>query len=262
MTLSTKDIRFSYGEHLVLDGVSFTLETSKLSFLLGPNGSGKSTLFKCMLGHRKPNAGTVMIDNIDTTSIRPTELAHHIAYIPQVSAPTFNYTVLQAVLMGRTAHLKLFATPTRKDIDIAYEALERLGIKHLADKGSNKISGGEQQLVLIARALAQQSEIIIMDEPTSSLDYGNQIMVLSQMKSLCRDGKLVFLSSHNPQHAMTYADNVIVLHNGRIANQGTPEQVITQEMIREVYGVEVTILEYVDTAGKLQRMVAPIQEIV
>ncbi len=260
MSISVQDIHFSYGDHPVLDGVSFSLEPSKLTFLLGPNGSGKSTLFRCMLGHRPPDSGTVAVDGADTTTMTPAELAHHIAYIPQVTAPTFNYTVLQAVLMGRTSHMKLFASPSAKDIDIAYEALERLGIRHLANKGSNRISGGEQQLVLIARALAQQAQIIIMDEPTSSLDYGNQLMVLSQMKSLCKDGKLVFLSSHNPQHAMSYADEVLVLYDGKVWSQGTPKQVITKEMIRQVYGVDVTILEYIDEAGHVRNMVAPTQE--
>ena len=260
MSISVHDIHFSYGDHRVLDGVSFSLEPSKLTFLLGPNGSGKSTLFKCMLGHRSPNAGTVAVDGDDTATMKATEIAHRIAYIPQVTAPTFNYTVLQAVLMGRTSHMKLFSSPSAKDIDIAYEALDRLGIRQLANKGSNKISGGEQQLVLIARALAQQAKIIIMDEPTSNLDYGNQLMVLSQMKSLCKDGKLVFLSSHNPQHAMSYADEVLILHHGKVQGQGTPEQVITKEMIHQVYGVDVTILEYVDDTGHARNMVAPIQE--
>lgn len=260
MSISVQDIHFSYGDHLVLDGVSFSLEPSKLTFLLGPNGCGKSTLFKCMLGHRLPGEGTVSVDGINTAAMNSTELAHRIAYIPQVTAPTFNYSVLQAVLMGRTSHMKLFSTPSAKDIDIAYEAMERLGIRHLADKGSNKISGGEQQLVLIARALTQQAQIIIMDEPTSSLDYGNQLMVLSQMKSLCKDGKLVFLSSHNPQHAMSYADEVLILYKGKVQSHGTPDQVITREMIRKVYGVDVTILEYTDEAGHARNMVAPVQE--
>jgi iron complex transport system ATP-binding protein len=259
MNISVNGISFAYGTHQVLKNIDFTLTPGHLTFLLGPNGSGKSTLFKCMLGHRRPQAGAVSLDGMPTTGMSPAELAHRIAYIPQISTPTFNYTVLQAVLMGRTAHMKLFSTPSAQDIRIAYEALERLGIRHLADKGSNQISGGEQQLVLIARALAQQAQVIIMDEPTSSLDYGNQLMVLSQMKSLCQDGKLVFLSSHNPQHAMAYGDDVLVLYRGKVWRHGTPQEVITREMIHQVYHVDVAILQYTDDAGQVRHMVAPIQ---
>ncbi len=254
--LTLSNITCSYGQHQVLTGVDCTISGGNLAFLLGPNGCGKSTLFSCILGHHHGHGGTVTIDGVDISHMSPAALAKLIAYIPQSSAPTFNYTVLQTVMMGRTSHMGLFASPSKSDMEIAIQSLERLGIGHLADKGANKISGGEQQLVLIARALAQQAPVIMMDEPTSNLDFGNQLMVLHQLRSLCRDGKLILLSSHNPQHALSYGDHVLVLHDGKIEQQGIPQQIITSECIKHVYGVDVQMLDYTDSHGHRQTVLA------
>ena len=256
MSLSVENLSFAYGAAPVLRDVSFTAEGGELVSVLGPNGVGKTTLFRCILGTLTPQMGHIKMDGQDLATLPPRERARRIAYIPQIHPPTFGYTVLDTVLMGTTRTLSPFAPPRQAQVDMAMAAMERVGVTELAERNFAHLSGGEQQLVLIARAIAQQSDILIMDEPTSALDYGNQLRILQQVRALSREGYTVLLSTHNPQHALTFADRVLALHDGAVAANGSAKEVLTPELIRRLYRVEATLA---DTAGG--SVIVPLMEV-
>ncbi len=245
MKLSVERLSFSYGGgRVVLDDVSFRADEGRLLSVLGPNGVGKSTLFRCMLGLLSGYEGVIRLDGADTRPMSPRQIARRVAYIPQTHYPAFHYSVFDMVLMGTTHSMSAFATPGEKQRRAAEAAIERMGISHLAGRSYLRLSGGEQQMVLIARALAQQSPVLMMDEPTASLDYGNQHRVLSCVQSLAhRDGYTVVLSTHNPQHALTYADAILALHGGRVLAHGAPEAVLTAPTLQTLYGVDVCLAD-------------------
>jgi len=240
--ISVKDLSFSYGEHEVLKGITFDAAPGELLCILGHNGAGKSTLFKCMLGILKGYKGSVVIDGQDILTMKASEKASRVAYIPQAANPAFTYSVLDMVLMGTTPQLKGRFSPGREEKDIAMEAIHKLGIEELAARSYKKISGGEQQLVLIARALAQGAKILIMDEPTSSLDYGNQMKVQKQLTGLRDDGYTIIQSSHNPEQTYAFADRAICIKNGSIHKSGRPEDVLDERLIREIYDIDVDMI--------------------
>lgn len=246
MNLSVQNLSFAYGERQVLKDVSFSLEKGEFLSVLGPNGVGKSTLFKCILGLLHGYTGLITSDGEDLAAMHKRELSRRIAYIPQINRPTFGYTVLDTVLMGTTRQLSAFAQPGRAQIRLAMDALERVGAAQLAERDFMHLSGGEQQLVLIARAIAQQAAILVMDEPTSALDYGNQLRVLQLVRDLAAEGYAVLLSTHNPQHALTFATRILALSGGRVAALGAPQDVLTREIVSSLYGVDVM---FADTEG-------------
>ena len=211
--------------------------------LLGANGSGKTTLFKAVLGLLRLTGGRILVDGADTASWPPRRLARTLAYVPQAHTPPFPFAVKDVVLMARTAHLGLFGSPSRRDAAIAEDALDALGISHLAHSRYTEISGGERQLVLIARALAQQSEFLIMDEPTSNLDFGNQVRVLRRVKALARRGLGLLMTTHFPDHAFLCASRVALLKAGRLLAMGRPEEVLTKRHLEGAYGVSLRIVE-------------------
>ena len=188
MRLDVRDLSFSYGENRVLNNVSFSSSGSEAIAVLGPNGVGKSTFFKCILGFLPIKNGKIEIDGKDVSLMKGRELSKYIAYIPQSSNPVFNHTVLESVAMGMNNQIGLFSVPGEKEREKAAAALDRLGILKLKDRGCLNISGGERQLMLIARAMVQNAKIIVMDEPTSSLDYGNSYRVMETIMSLSKDG--------------------------------------------------------------------------
>lgn len=246
MSLTVHDLRFSYGAHSVLSGVSFSLEEGRMCTVLGQNGAGKTTLFKCILGFLPSYTGSIRIGACEARDLAPRELAKQIAYIPQNHHQSFGYSVLDMVLMGTAHSLSLFSLPGEAQKRGAYAALDRLGILDLADKNIGRISGGEQQLVFIARALAQKAKLLIMDEPTASLDFGNQDRVMRLIKGLTQDGCSVLLSTHTPQHALWYADSVLALQNGQVLATGAPEAVISGALLQQLYGMNATLLETPD----------------
>jgi iron complex transport system ATP-binding protein len=241
VNLEVRDLSFSYGSTPILRDINFTLQGGELLGLLGPNGAGKSTLFRCILALEKQYTGKALLDGRDITAIKSAELAKIAAYVPQVHYPSFNYSVMDMVLMGAAAQGKDWALPNAAQKRAAGEALERLGMAKFRDRGFRQLSGGEQQLTLIARALAQQAKLLVMDEPTANLDYGNQIRVLSQVKQLSRQGYGIILSAHNPDHVFLFADRVLALHNNRIVASGVPAEALTEELITTLYGVPVRI---------------------
>ena len=247
MSIEVKDLSFSYRKGVpVLHDVSFRLRNGDFICLLGPNGVGKSTLFKCMLGLLRSYGGTIKIDGENIRKLTQKQLARKVAYIPQSTAPVFNYTVADVVLMGTTSLVSGFASPGAREKAFAEQALETLHIPHLRDRMFMQISGGERQLVLIARALAQRANILFMDEPTANLDYGNQIRVLEQVHRLSRQGYTVIQSTHNPEQAFLFADQVLAVKDGTIAAQGSPNAVMDAALISALYGIEAEVVSIKD----------------
>lgn len=238
MNLTVSDLSFAYDKRPILQSVSFSLGEGQLVALLGCNGAGKTTLLRCILGLNEGYTGSITVDEAEVRTLRPRELSHRIAYIPQVHYPAFRYSVLEMVLMGTTHTLSTVSTPGAREESAALDALRTLGAEQLAQRDYGKISGGEQQLVLIARALAQGTKLLLMDEPTASLDYGNQQRVLAAVRSLTREGYTVLLSTHDPQHALTYADRILALSDGKLIADGTPRDALTPALIRTLYGVD------------------------
>ena len=241
MRMRVDNLHFSYGTHQVLKGVSFGVEDSGFVSLLGPNGAGKSTLFRCMLGLLEPSEGTVHICGRDIRNMPAAELSHRVAYIPQSHNPVFNFSVFDMVLMGTTSQLSRFSSPGKLQRLLAEEAMERIGISHLRDRGCANISGGERQLALIARAIAQQAKILVMDEPSASLDYGNKLRVMETVKRLTREGYTVIQSTHDPDQAYLYSDRILALYQGKILAWGTPRETISSDLISTLYGIDVEV---------------------
>jgi len=241
MSIEVRDLSFSYGDRPVLHDISFRVEKGEFLSILGPNGVGKSTLFRCVLGLLSGYTGTVLVDGVDSRSFSVREAARHIAYIPQSSHPIFNYSVFDIVLMGRTSGLSSFRSPRKEDREVCAWALGKVGIPHLADRCFHRLSGGEQQLVLLARALVQKAPILMLDEPTANLDFGNQLRVLEQCRSLAREGYTVIQTTHNPEQSYLFSDRILAIQHGRVLTEGSPREVLTEETIRALYGVEVRI---------------------
>lgn len=249
MELVIKNLEFSYQKHSVLKKTTFSFQKGQLICVLGRNGAGKSTLFRCILGFLKGWSGSVLIDGKKQENYSGRELAKKIAYIPQNHDPAFSFPVLEMVVMGTTPTLPLFANPGKKEREKAIKALETLNILDLKDRIYSQLSGGEQQLVLIARAIAQEAKILLLDEPCSSLDYGNQIRVMRELRRLSESGYLIILSTHNPEHAFHFAHQAIVMMEGAIAAQGEPGMILTKELLQELYQVPIEIYED-ESSGK------------
>ena len=241
MNLSVSGLTFGYDKTPVLRDVSFTAAQGRVLAVLGANGAGKTTLFRCILGEQKRYTGSICIDGAEAKTLSPRETAHRIAYIPQTHPMTFRFSVYDMVLMGTTHRISPFSVPRAPQKKAADDALQKLGAEHLRDKDFACISGGEQQLVYIARALAQQAKILVMDEPTASLDYGNQLFVLSVVRALAKEGYTVLVSTHNPQHAIWYADDVLALHGGRVEAFGSVKEALTPQLIETLYGRRVVL---------------------
>lgn len=239
--MTVENLSFAYDGHEVLKNVSFRAEYGEFLSVLGPNGVGKSTLFRCMLGLLRPQKGSTCIDGKAISEMSAQELARRIAYIPQAHSPAFNFSVFDMVLMGTTAQLGKFTSPGESQRALAAEALEHLGISHLKDRGYRAISGGERQLVLIARAIAQQAKILIMDEPSANLDFGNRIRVMQTVRKLANDGYAVIQSTHDPDQAYLYSDKIIALYGGEVLAWGTPQETVCNEVISRLYGVDVSV---------------------
>ncbi len=241
MSIKVENLCFSYGSREVLHGLEFEIPDGCLVNVLGPNGVGKSTLFRCILGLNQNYSGHVLVNGKDVKKLSIRERAREVSYIPQSHAPVYDYEVLDVVLMATGSDLKMLSNPGCAQRRRAYEALERIGIERFAHRRYTQISGGEQQLVLIARALAQNAKTIVMDEPTSALDYGNTVRVLSCVRQLAREGLSIVQSTHNPDHAFLYSDKTLVLRDGRVDAYGDPRDVITSELISGLYDVEVEV---------------------
>jgi len=257
MRLEARHLDFGYRGHRVGSDVSLALKAGEVLCLLGPNGSGKTTLFRTLLGLLPAQGGAVLMDDTDLKTRARDEVARLVSYVPQAHAAFFPFTVREVVLMGRTAHLGVFSSPSRRDRDVAQGAIERMRLAKLADSVYTRISGGERQLALIARALAQEARVVVMDEPTANLDFGNQVRVLEHIQSLAQSGIGILLSTHDPDQAFLCADRVAMLHEGRLARLGAPDEVITAESLKQIYGVDVVVTRVPMEGGAERRVCIP-----
>ena len=242
MSLTVQNLSFRYGQHAVLHEVSFEAQAGELLAILGPNGVGKTTLFKCVLGLESSYSGAILADGTDLAALSPRERAHRVAAIPQVHPLSFRYRVFDMVLMGTSHNLSPFAIPGERERAAARAAMEKVNIAHLAGRPFDRLSGGEQQLVFIARALSQQAKILLMDEPTASLDYGNRLRVLQVARDLARTGYTVLLSTHDPQHALWFADRALALQDGRVLALGEPGRIVTSDLLFAIYGRRIDLI--------------------
>lgn len=242
MILEAEQLSVGYGDRVVGRGLAVALARGEVLALLGPNGGGKTTLLKTLLGLLAPIAGDVRLEGRALGSYPIGERARRLAYVPQVHAGTFAFTVEDVVLMGRSAHAGLFTGPSRRDREIAARTIARLGLGTLATRPYTAISGGERQLVLIARALAQEPMVVVFDEPTASLDFGNQGRVMREMRGLAAAGLGVVFSTHDPNQALRFADRVLLIRDGGMLASGPVAETLTLERLRELYATEIAIV--------------------
>jgi iron complex transport system ATP-binding protein len=247
MSLAGSDLTIGYHDRVVGRALNVRLEQGEVLALLGPNGGGKTTLLKTLLGILRPRAGAVTIGDRALALISLRERARLIAYVPQLHVPTFAFTVETVVLMGRTAHGNLFSRPSAHDRAVAARVLEQFGIAHLAPRPYTMISGGERQLVLLARALAQEPQFVVLDEPTASLDFGNQGKVMREIRALAGMGHGVLFTTHDPNHALRAADRAYLLRAGERIAEGAVREVLTRVQLEDLYGAPVEQLS--DPAG-------------
>jgi iron complex transport system ATP-binding protein len=250
ITLSAHSLRFSWdGQRDIFADVSFTLKPGEIFCILGPNGTGKSTLLRCLIDLLDLNHGSVRLDRVDIREMDRQDLSRKMAFVPQGYDVAFPYTLLEYVLMGRAPYISAFSSPTDADVRIAVEAIREVGVYHLIEKPVNEVSGGEHQLALIARALAQKPEILLLDEPTSHLDFGNQMQILSLIEGLRDRGMTIIMTSHFPDHAFIVSDQVGIMRDGAFSMIGSADTVITSDALRETYHVDVRV-EFIEVAGR------------
>jgi iron complex transport system ATP-binding protein len=260
MKLEIRNATMGYRRKAVLKNVNLELHTGQTICLLGKNGAGKTTLFKSVLGLLPLLEGEVRLDGKNIGAWSRQKFARQIAYVPQARALPFPFTVFDVVLFGRTTHLPVFASPARKDRVIAEECLDRLRIADLKDCIFTQLSGGEQQMVIVARALAQQPSFLIMDEPTSSLDFGNQVKIINQVNELKKSGELgILMATHSPDHAFMCDADVAIIHRSEIWKQGNCNGMVTENVLKEIYGVSIKVCPVPDeSAGYARMMCMPV----
>jgi iron complex transport system ATP-binding protein len=243
MRIRVRDLKYGYPGFGVdvLKGVTLDIREGKVTALLGVNGSGKTTLFNVLLKILIPKEGSILLGEKNINELSRNDLSRIVALIPQEEGSPFPYTVFEYLLMGRAPHLGFFSTPTKRDEDKIFEVLANLSISHLAQRKVGGLSGGERRLVFIGRALAQDPEMLLLDEPTAHLDLRNKARVLGVMREMADSGKTVVFSTHDPNEALLVADEVGILDDGRIVGFGPPASVMTEEVLKAIYGAEVAI---------------------
>lgn len=249
--LAVKGLSYSYGDgKSVLSDISFRVPSGCVLSILGPNGAGKSTLLGCIAGFLTPRSGDILIGGVSLSSLGQNERALNIAYVEQLRVGTFDYSVRDYVVMGRAPYVSLLQTPGAREYEIVDSVLEGMGISHLASKSYREVSGGERQQIEIARAIVQESRIMLLDEPANHLDLGNQMKTIAAIRQLSSEGKTVVFTTHNPDHCMLVGGLVAVLSRDGEFVFGPVEEVLTESLLRNLYKTSVT-MEYSRRAGRV-----------
>ncbi|WP_181335106.1 ABC transporter ATP-binding protein [Hyphomicrobium methylovorum] len=236
--IEARDLHFLFDDRDVLKGVNLALGPGEVVSLLGANGAGKTTLLRLLLGLESPSRGQVLIGRTALESLSRRQIATRVAYVPQVHTTPFPYTVREVVVMGLPKG-SLLSSPSETDHDVVRTVLEKLRIWHLADRIYSGISGGERQLTLIARALAQEASTLILDEPLANLDFGYQVVLAQHLNDLAKEGHAILMSGHDPQFAYHVSTRIALLIDGRLAQDGPPHQVLNSASLRKLYGIDV-----------------------
>ena len=258
MRLSVEKGSFFYHKNVpVFENINFEVGSGEILAILGPNGAGKTTMLRCITGMLKWKSGKSLLDGEDISSMTPRKLWSKMAYVPQAKSVSSAYTALEMVLLGRSSHLNIFEAPKKADVEKAMEVLSSLGIERLADKKCSEMSGGELQMVLIAKALASDPKVLILDEPESNLDFKNQLVVLDAMSNLAAGGMTCIFNTHYPAHALQRAERALILSKGGAYVFGDTISVVTEENIRNAFGVDAIIGE-IETPGNLLKNVVPL----
>lgn len=248
--LNVKDATFSYGKKLVFEKINFSIREGEIFCLLGPNGTGKSTLLSCVIGLQRLAAGMIKINNKPITKLKPSEIAQNIAFVPQLHSFTFPFDVIDLVLMGRASQTKFYSAPSKEDRLIAEEALCTLGMIEFKNRKITELSGGERQLVMIARALAQKTPIIVMDEPTAHLDLNHELHILETIKYLVKTLNIsIVMATHFPNHSFYFSDgkittNVALLKNHQFMYSGEAVEVLNEQTIKDVFEIKAKIQQF------------------
>ncbi len=258
MMLYGTDITHAYTAGVpVLHGVSLSLQAGTILYLLGRNGCGKTTLMQCLSGALKPDGGAITFEDKDIHAYTPTQRAQRIGMIPQIHTPAFAYTVREMILMGRAPHLGLFGAPGKDDYAIADEALRSVGLVHYQDRPYTQLSGGERQLVLIARGLAQKCRVLLMDEPDAHLDLNNQQRVMEIVARLAAAGLSFIVSSHIPNNALMYAHQVLLMKTGRVLAFGPPAEILTAPLLSDAYDMDTEVIYEGVGDARIARAILP-----
>lgn len=253
LLVNVSGVNFAYpGHDQVLHDVTFQVHHGELITLLGPNGAGKSTLLNCIMNLLTPQSGTIELDGQANTHMPRREIAQMVAYVQQTVDVTFAYTVRDYAVMGRTPFLKMYSPPSAADYALVDEALDRLGVLHLSDRVYSELSGGQRQLIDVARAIVQQPRLILFDEPTSALDYGNQIKVLKMVKELSReDGFAAIMTTHNPDHPILLDSSVCLLGRDGRLRKGSVDEIMQESVLEEVYQARLIIRDVPDAGRRV-----------
>lgn len=241
--IEVRGAAFRYGTREVFSGVDLDVFRGELLSVLGPNGCGKSTLLRCLAGALRPAAGSVRLDAADISGLDAAARARRIGFLFQNHTPTFPFPVLEVVSMGRAPHLGLFGVPSSKDIALAERALDRVGVLHLKDRPYTEVSGGERQLVLLARTLAQQPDVILLDEPMSHLDLRNQVRSLRAIGELAAEGVTMIMTTHDPNHALQFPGRVVLMKPGGVIATGLASEIITDAELTSTYGIDIAVIK-------------------
>jgi len=249
--IAVEDLSFHYlpGKP-VFAQLSFSVSGGEVLCLLGPNGTGKSTLIKCLGGLLRPQTGRALLNGRPLAELKPAAIARLIGYVPQSQPSVFPFLVKDVVVMGRAAHLNAVSSPSKSDYAIAEDAMAAVGITHIAENPCNAISSGEWQLVLIARALTQRPQILLLDEPTSHLDLGKQMRILKVIMDLAASGLTIVMATHFPDHALLASQRVAILKNKHLIAMGPPGEVVTPANLQEAYGIAVRIVHVEGGVGR------------
>ena len=251
MIYQVNNLTFTYESNgrKVLDNASLTLKAGEVLCILGPNGAGKTTLLNCMAGLLKPQSGSIELCGKDIRHMSPREIAQTVGYVPQLHTPSFDYRVLDFVLMGHAPKTGIFSKPSKEDEDMCLEVLCSMGLEHIAQKSYMEISGGERQQLLIARSIVQQPKAILFDEPTAHLDYGNQHRVLKRVRQMADSGYSVIITTHNPDHALLLGDKAAIVEKNGTITQGNSHEIITEERLCRVYNTDLKLM-YIEELGR------------